>query len=258
MNKFSTWIEQRQQSVTGTQGDLSLIQMYDIVEARTVPEVTGIWTPTQSDKPGLTVTVNVEDQLSVEGKRIEGTFDLVADHTIVTAADGRTMMATSQPDSQHLLAIWDEKAETLQQFETIDRYAYNDEAVLEGTWLPDEEEQLFSFKHTSDQDGAMRQHISPGSILIEYKEQQYKLRPFAAGDQYIIVFRDLTSDDDTYGTGRMLVVQPDEQGRVKVDFNYAFLPPCAFSIYFNCPMPPFSNRFRARIEAGEKNVVRKK
>ena len=44
---------------------------------------------------------------------------------------------------------------------------------------------------------------------------------------------------------------------ITLDFNRAYLPPCAFNYNFNCPMPPAENRFSFKVEAGEKNVVNK-
>jgi hypothetical protein len=68
-----------------------------------------------------------------------------------------------------------------------------------------------------------------------------------------LVFGDETSGHETYGGGRFLVtgeVQPD--GSVEVDFNLAYNPPCVFSSYATCPLPPEGNRLPLRIEAGEK------
>ncbi len=68
-----------------------------------------------------------------------------------------------------------------------------------------------------------------------------------------LVFGDETNGGETYGGGRFLVtgpVQPD--GRVEVDFNLAYNPPCVFSPYATCPLPPDGNRLPLRIEAGER------
>ena len=68
-----------------------------------------------------------------------------------------------------------------------------------------------------------------------------------------LVFGDETNGRETYGGGRFLVtgpVQPD--GRVEVDFNLAYNPPCVFSPYATCPLPPDGNRLPVRIVAGER------
>lgn len=252
MTAFEKWQASRQADTLAAQGDVSLIAMHDIKEAMSVSEVAGTWAPT-SENPGLTLTATAADGLKIAGVLVEGTHEVVADKTIVEAADGRTMMATSQPESNHLLAIWDTTCDARQNYVAIDTYAYNEAAVFEGQ-LERDTEQTFSFSHTSDAAGT-RQHDSVGEVVVDIAGETYRLRPFAAGAYSIIVFRDMTSGSETYGTGRMLLIQPDDNGRVTLDFNYSFLPPCAFSPHFNCPMPPFSNRLKTAMTAGEKNVI---
>jgi uncharacterized protein (DUF1684 family) len=46
-----------------------------------------------------------------------------------------------------------------------------------------------------------------------------------------------------------------DAGPVSLDFNRAFVPPCGFSVQYNCPLPPAQNRFGVAIEAGERQVV---
>ena len=72
--------------------------------------------------------------------------------------------------------------------------------------------------------------------------------------QYMLVFADATSGSETYGGGRYLWVDgPDEQGRVVMDFNYAYNPPCVWTPFATCPLPTRDNRLPIRVEAGEKN-----
>jgi uncharacterized protein (DUF1684 family) len=54
-----------------------------------------------------------------------------------------------------------------------------------------------------------------------------------------------------------LLCAPSPDGSITLDFNRAFLPPCAFSYNYNCPIPPEQNRFPFKVEAGEKNVLAK-
>jgi uncharacterized protein (DUF1684 family) len=70
--------------------------------------------------------------------------------------------------------------------------------------------------------------------------------------EYFFIFRDGTSGHETYPAGRFLYTDRESNGRVVLDFNKAFNPPCAFTPYATCPLPPRSNRLEARIEAGEK------
>lgn len=71
--------------------------------------------------------------------------------------------------------------------------------------------------------------------------------------EYLVLFRDRTSGRSTYGSGRFLhVAKEDAAGRVVVDFNHAYNPPCAFSAFATCPIPPRSQWLPFDIRAGEK------
>lgn len=67
-----------------------------------------------------------------------------------------------------------------------------------------------------------------------------------------LIFGDRTNGGETYPSGRFLVCPPVESGRVKVDFNRAYNPPCAFTDFATCPLPPSQNFLDLRIEAGER------
>ena len=67
-----------------------------------------------------------------------------------------------------------------------------------------------------------------------------------------IPFRDATSGDTTYGAGRFLDVEPNEDGTVTIDFNLAYNPSCVYSDGWSCPIPPAENSLTVPIEAGER------
>jgi uncharacterized protein len=97
---------------------------------------------------------------------------------------------------------------------------------------------------------------SPGSALFEIDGKPMRLDPVVeTGDtQLFFVFRDSTSGRSTYGAGRFLYADPPRDGRVLLDFNKAYSPPCAFTPYATCPLPPPQNRLPIPIEAGELNA----
>ena len=65
------------------------------------------------------------------------------------------------------------------------------------------------------------------------------------------MFTDLTSRDATYPSGRYVHAALPKDGRVIIDFNKSYSPPCAFNDFAACPLPPRQNRLRVRVEAGE-------
>ena len=71
-------------------------------------------------------------------------------------------------------------------------------------------------------------------------------------EDYFVIFRDRTAGDSTYPAGRFLyVAKPDANGRVVVDFNRAYTPPCAFTPFATCPLPPRQNWLPLAVRAGE-------
>ena len=96
---------------------------------------------------------------------------------------------------------------------------------------------------------------SPGYAVFQLHGKEYRLRPYletADAKELFYVFRDLTAAKETYGAGRFLYSAMPEDGHVVLDFNKAYNPPCAFTPYATCPLPPAENRLAVRIEAGEK------
>jgi uncharacterized protein (DUF1684 family) len=74
-------------------------------------------------------------------------------------------------------------------------------------------------------------------------------------EQFFVPFRDATSGQDTYGSGRYLEVDPARDGHVVVDFNYAYNPYCAYNAQWSCPLPPVENWLAVPIRAGEKDFT---
>ena len=102
--------------------------------------------------------------------------------------------------------------------------------------------------------GIAEPHFAPGAAVFERDGIEYRVDPvYETGRKRLwLVFADPTNRDQTYGAGRFLYAPPPEDGRVVLDFNRAFNPPCAFSPFVACPLPPQENRLKLRIEAGEK------
>ncbi|HUP41337.1 MAG TPA: DUF1684 domain-containing protein [Vicinamibacterales bacterium] len=99
----------------------------------------------------------------------------------------------------------------------------------------------------------------PGSVAFTLNGQEYKLEPFAepGDEQFWFVFRDLTSQKETYPAARFLYAAAPVSGKMILDFNKAVNPPCAYNPYTTCPIPTEQNRLRTRIEAGEKYESKK-
>lgn len=95
---------------------------------------------------------------------------------------------------------------------------------------------------------------SPGTLVFSIAGKQYRLDAVESEGELFILFADPTNQKETYGAGRFLYAElPNEQGTTILDFNKAINPPCAFTAFATCPLPPKQNRLPIAIRAGEKN-----
>jgi len=92
-----------------------------------------------------------------------------------------------------------------------------------------------------------------GKISFEYQGKNYELDAISEGpDDLFVIFCDATNGINTYHTGRyMYVPRPDKNGNTFIDFNKAFNPPCAYTPYATCPIPPQQNKLPFKVTAGE-------
>ena len=104
--------------------------------------------------------------------------------------------------------------------------------------------------------GAHSRDATPGSLLFERNGESWRIDALPGDEEartLWLLFGDATNGTDTYGGGRMLYTEPlASDGSVVADFNLAYNPPCIFSPYATCPLPPPQNKVALRIEAGEK------
>ncbi|HVU51073.1 MAG TPA: DUF1684 domain-containing protein [Polyangia bacterium] len=107
-----------------------------------------------------------------------------------------------------------------------------------------------------DASGGRQTLDSPGTLEVTLAGKPVRLDPVLDGDDpsdQMIVFRDLTSGRETYGGGRFVRALRQPDGTFVVDFNRAYFPPCAFTPYATCPLPPEQNRLKLAVPAGQKN-----
>ncbi len=102
--------------------------------------------------------------------------------------------------------------------------------------------------------GQTEQSSCPGYVVFRLGGSEYRLYPIQepGAKQLFYIFRDQTAGRETYGAGRFLDSDLPRDGHVVLDFNRAYNPPCAFTDYATCPLPPKDNHLAVRIEAGEK------
>ncbi len=102
--------------------------------------------------------------------------------------------------------------------------------------------------------GWSEQETSPGCAVFEYQSQEYALKLIGQPEDrhYFLVFRDQTNGHQSYSGGRFLYLAKNDDGTLDLDFNRAYNPPCSFTEYATCPMPPLENQLPFSVTAGEK------
>ncbi|MFC2089303.1 DUF1684 domain-containing protein [Bacteroidota bacterium] len=94
----------------------------------------------------------------------------------------------------------------------------------------------------------------PGEVHFKVNGKKQTLLPFASGKGFFFIVGDATNGLETYGAGRFLYVPEVKEDSLIIDFNKAYNPPCAFSPFATCPLPPLDNILDIEISAGEKGV----
>jgi hypothetical protein len=94
---------------------------------------------------------------------------------------------------------------------------------------------------------------SPGALVFDVGGTEYRLDTVLEDGEtdYFVMFADQTNGKTSYGAGRFLYVKPPVDGVTVLDFNKSYNPPCAFSHYATCPLPPQQNKLPLAIPAGE-------
>jgi hypothetical protein len=103
--------------------------------------------------------------------------------------------------------------------------------------------------------GQQETEPSPGYVTFQKEGREFRLEAMVDEGKLFFVLRDQTSGKTTYGASRFLYAEQPHNGTVWLDFNQTENPPCAFTAYATCPLPPQQNRLALAITAGEKKYA---
>jgi uncharacterized protein (DUF1684 family) len=153
----------------------------------------------------------------------------------------------------YALRVKDRQAATLLAFEGMDNYPIGPDWRIDARFIPAEPGQTIEIANVLGQLEA-----SPVYGYAEFEHDQKTFRLLGLGDENSesiwFLFADQTSGRETYGAGRYLYSDGlPHEGRVVIDFNKAYNPPCVFSEYATCPLTPQENRLQMAVTAGEKS-----
>lgn len=202
----------------------------------------------------ITLTVNDGVEMLHEGaavKKLELKHDLTGDPAKLSIGSLRWYII--KRGERYGVRLRDVESNLLLEFKGIDRYPVNSDWRKEASYVafdPPKEIEIPSYQ------GGTETAVSVGSLVFTHNDIEYRLDALDSGNRLFIIFADETSGEETYGGGRYIYTdKPDSNGVVVLDFNKAYNPPCVFTKYATCPLPPKQNYLRLRITAGEKNFT---
>jgi uncharacterized protein (DUF1684 family) len=140
----------------------------------------------------------------------------------------------------------------IRELDHIPAYPVNPDYVVEATLEPFDQPRTMTV--ATPVEGFTESYQCPGILHFRLRGSKQELYPFTSGKDYFLVFADETTGLETYGAGRFMYATPDSTGRIILDFNRAYNPPCAFSPFATCPMPPGENFLSVAVKAGEQAV----
>ncbi|MGK7295234.1 MAG: DUF1684 domain-containing protein [Candidatus Wenzhouxiangella sp. M2_3B_020] len=257
------WRERRLARLTEPYGWLSLIGLVmldaggelrigaapgnDVV----VPRGPDEWGVLRVDATGRAAVFDALDPaVTVDGERVDSAMLRVDDGdgpTRVEAAGIR--MHLVDPGGRLGLRIRDPQAPTRTGFKGLDYFPLNREWRIDAEFVPHPDGKTIRLANVM---GQLIDEPNPGRVRFRHDGETITLEAVRSGDRLFFIFADRTSGRETYGLGRFLYADLPVNGRVILDFNQAYNPPCAFTAFTTCSLPPPGNRIDAAVRAGER------
>ena len=204
--------------------------------------------------PNGRVTVQLADEAAatIQGQATR-TGELsygTAQPTLVVA--GTVSFFVIQRGDKIGLRVKDSAAVRRRDFVGLDYFPCDASWRIEAQWVPFAEPRPVPITNML---GQTTPAPVPGKAVFTREGRTYELLPIDEGpaEPLFFVIADATSGDETYAAARFLYAERPREGKIVLDFNRAENPPCAFTPFATCPLPPSENRFPVRIAAGEKN-----
>jgi uncharacterized protein (DUF1684 family) len=268
--EVEAWHAARVERLTAPRGWLSLVALEwlqpgvnrigsaaenDIVLAKAPARLGTIeWEPDGS----LSLAVDAAADATVDGRRAAHAVLLDDSHPEPTeVAFGTVSFIAVDRGGRKGLRVRDSEAATRARFAGIERFPVDPAWRIVAAWQPLDPPFALA---TGTVIGTIERYPAPGKAIFERDGRPFELYPVleAPGDrQLFLIFGDRTSGKETHGAARFLYAYMPADGRIVLDFNKAYNPPCAFTAYATCPLAPPENRLDLPVRAGEKKYREK-
>ncbi|AUS79479.1 DUF1684 domain-containing protein [Actinoalloteichus sp. AHMU CJ021] len=253
---WNRWREARRHAVTGPEGSLALVDTCWPDESERLPGLPGRWTVVGDE---VWLAAEEADQVTVDGDPLSG------ERRVSGAGAGAAPMVRFPGGSatvvvrggQFGVRRFDPAAPAASGFEDIDTSPFDPDWIVPARYTPFPGREVVNYAKMLES-GPTELEV-PGELRFTVGGREYRTTPLVSEGRLLLVFSDATTGVSSYRPGRFLrVTRPDVSAggtaRVLLDFNRAYLPPCAFSAHFNCPLPPANHQFDVAVPVGERTV----
>lgn len=196
--------------------------------------------------------------LTLDGEPLKGRVELVSDHgeapSVLGFDDGKGQLTLIERMGRKALRVKHADAETRTGFAGLDYWPADAGWKIDARFVSHPAGKTIEIQNII---GSLEAMPNPGAVEFERDGASYRLEALDDGSgELFLVMADRTSGHDSYGAGRYLYApKPGADGKVALDFNRAYNPPCAFTAYATCPLPPPENRLDLAVTAGEKKYA---
>ena len=254
--EIAQWQERRAERLKAEDGWLSLIGLFWLNEGDNVISLPSAGSPTvKLVRRGDAVVLEPAATRMIDGKPVANPTELRNDAheagpTVVQM--GSVRFQVLKRGDRYGLRVKDAQAPTRTNFQGLDYFPTEPKWRVEARLVPYQPVKKIPI---TDVTGMTSENIAPGALVFTVDGKEYRIDPVLeeGSDELFLIFKDETSKHETYQPGRYLYApMPGPDGKTVIDFNKAYNPPCAFTPFATCPLPPAQNRLPIRIEAGEK------
>ena len=262
LKELAQWRAEKEPELRDEDGWLALVGLFDLREGRNLfgsdptnaivlPE--GTCPPFAGDimfENGIATLHVAADVKATMGDKVvaEQVMNYEGKPTLVNL--GSLIIQVIRRAKRILVRVHDRHHPARQTFQGRQWYAGDPAWRIEAPFVEHPEPRKLEIDNTL---GDTMQVANPGYALLNLQGQEVHLEALNFGYTMRFIIRDATSGHGTYGAGRFLDTDPPKDGKVVLDFNRAYSPPCAFTPYATCPLPPPQNIMKFPIPVGEKD-----
>jgi uncharacterized protein (DUF1684 family) len=262
-SEISAWNYKRVQKLKKENGWLNLVGLYwlkqgsnsfgsdpsnDIIFPAGTPPKIGTFNLKDSL---VQIKVNENIDVLINGKNVKEALlmnDLTGRPTIMSV--GSYKWNIIKRENKYGIRLRDLNSPLVKSFPGIDTYPADKAWQVEASYVKFPEPRKIMVPNIL---GTMEANTVTGNVTFTKDGNKYSLVPIQEDNSYFFIFADETNGEETYGAGRFLYTTlPDSNGKVILDFNKSYNPPCAFTKYATCPLPPKDNYLHLKVTAGEK------